>query len=215
MNKKAMIVVGIVLVVLIGAGATYILTQKHPTSNKSDDSSTVATADAPSKKFSDACKVFTQEQIATAFGGAFGAGEEESATTSVSASSPKYDDLKGSACRYTQVNDGTTVGITGAFNVTVSITNYETIAGADAYMSSLHDPQSAEGQAATEAPIDVENLGDQAFFATLSMPYAANDKTDSLYIREGRQIILIASTRLTGVDHQTNQASLVNLAKNL
>ena len=216
MNKKLIIIIAAVVVVLGGVGA-YALLQKKDSKTASDDSSkTTGSSDtANSKKYSDACKVFTKQTLATVLGGTYGDGEEEYAPSSVSPGSPNYEDLKGSACSFKQDNDGTTAGMTAALDFSITINTYENTASAKEFMDNLHNPQTAEGKDAMGTPTDVSGVGDQAFFPVVNTAEGTYEKTETLYVRLGRQVVLLGVTRLAGVDRDAVRAELTTLAKKL
>lgn len=206
----------IIAVVVLGGAATYLLLKQGSTKNEQDNSVAAQTdSQTPAKKYSDACKVFTKEDLAAALGGAYGEGEEEYAASSVSPGSPDYDELKGSACAFKQDNDGTTAGMTQALDFSITINNYKDASAATAFMSDLHDPQTAEGKAAMKTPVDVSGVGEQAFFAKPAVADTVEDKNESLYVRLGKQVIVLNATKLAGVDHDAVQAGLTTLAKKL
>ncbi len=82
-------------------------------------------------------------------------------------------------------------------------------------MNQLHSPQTAEGQASVNAPIDVDGVGDQAFFVKLKTAQGVYEKNTMLYVLMGRQVIAMTATRLAGVDQAGVQAGLTELAKQL
>lgn len=207
MKKFLPLIIGVV-VVLGGVGA-YLLT-KGTDGDKKADSTVTGSSDKTNDnaKYSDACKIFSKEDLAAALGGTYGDGQEDISVRS-------SDGLEGSACKYEQDNDGTTAGMTQALGVSISIDNYKDSGSASAFMHNLHDPQTADGQAAVNKPVDVSGVGDQAFFVKLSAAAGIEDKTETLYARSGKQIIVITATRLAGVDHSAVQAGLTTLAKKL
>ena len=210
------IIIGVVVAGGIGA---FALTQLH---TKNDATTTHEThtgahedSTKPSKKFADACKLFSKETLASTLGGSFGDGEEEYAPSSASPGSSDYEALKGSACTFKQADDGTTTGMTQSLSLAVAINNYKTADDAKRFMNDLHHPSTAEGQAAVNKPVDVQNVGDQAFFVKLKVASGVEDKTESLYARFGTQIVVLTATRLAGIDHAAMQADLTKLVQTL
>lgn len=215
MNKKLVIIVIAVIVVLGGASA-YLLTQKNASDNKSDDTTkTSDTADSDAKKYNDACKIFTKEEIAAALGGTYGDGEEEYAPSTASPGSDNYEDLKGSACNFKQDNDGSTAGMTAALDLSVAINNYASAADAKTFMNDLRHPQTTEAQEAVGQATDVDGVGDQAFFPVIKTAEGTYEKTEALYVLVGRQVIVLTTTQLDGVDRDAVRSSLTTLAKKL
>lgn len=207
--SKNIIIAIVAVIVLIGAGAgAYMLTKKDTGKQSDDTSKTANDTSEAANKYSDACKMFTPEAIANALGGTFMSGE-----TDISVSSS--DGLEGSACRFKQHDDGTTAGMTQALDLAVTIDNYKTTSSADQFMKDLHDPQTAEGQAAVSTPTDVDGVGDQAFFPKLNMATSISEKTETLYVRSGKQVIVLTATRLAGIDRDVIRAGLTALGKEL
>ncbi len=216
MKKYLPYIIG--LVVLVGGAGTYAIIQSqhgNKQSNDSANSNTDSSDTAATKKYTDACKLFTKADLGAALGGTYGDGEEEYVSSTATPGTPDYDDLKGSGCKFEQDNDGTTTGMTEALGLSVTINNYKDAASAKAFMSNLHDPQTAEGQDAMDKPVDVSGVGDQAFFAKVKTGTGTEDKTESMYVLVGRQVIVLTATRLAGVNHDAVQASLTTLAKKL
>ncbi len=214
MKKYIPYIIGAV-VVLGGIGA-FVVMQNNNT-NKSNSSSTTTTeTESLSFKYKDACKLFTQEQIGAALGGTFGAGEEDIATNAGTPGTPNYEKLKGSACTFDQDNDGSTEGMKNALNLSVAINNHESTEAAKAWMKNLHDPQTSEGQEAMNEPVDVKDVGDEAFFAKVNTgDTGVAEKSEALYARFGNQVIVLTATKLAGIDQDAVQASLTKLAKEL
>lgn len=210
-----------VLVVLGGIGV-YLTTRDTKTSESGGQTSTQEnnSKKTAALKYKDACKLFTREQIGAALGGTFSEGEEGIANTTATPGTPEYDneELRGSACDFDQDDDGTTEGMKQAMTLSVIINNYATVDKADTYMKDLHNPQTAEGQAAIDAPVDVKGVGDQAFFTTVNTSGSDSnigDKTVTLDVRMGRQIISLSVTQLLGLDREAVQSKLIDLAKRL
>lgn len=204
------------IVLLGGAGAYFIVQAQNNTTKQTDDSS-ASTEDVASttKKYSDACKLFSKAEIGAALGGTYSDGEDEYVPSTVSPGSPNYEELRGSACNFTEENDGSTTAMTEAITLSVAINNHESTASATDWMNSLHSPQTVEGQEAMDAPVDVNGVGDQAFFAKVKVAGGAEDKSEALYVRIGKQVIVLTVTRLAGVDHSAVQEDLTGLAKKL
>lgn len=213
--KKFIPYVVAVVVVLGGAGIWFAVAN----GSKKDTGDTSATSTSTSKevarKYSDACTVFTKEEIATALGGTYSAGEGEETPSSGTPGTDDYDKLRGSLCDFDQDNDGTTAGMTAALNFSITINNYASVDSADDFMKNLHDPQTAEGQAAINKVTDVAGAGDQAFFVTVASAEGVSEKTEALYVRVGQQILVLNATKLAGLDHVTVEAGLTGLAKKL
>ena len=204
-------------VVVLGGVGTYAIIQSQNNGKQASDSANNSTGDSKTvaKKYSDACALFTKRELSDALGGTFGNGEEEYAPSSVSPGSPNYEELKGSACSFDQDNDGTTTGMTESVKLSVAINNHESVDTATGWMNELHTPPTAEGKESVNTPIDVKGVGDQAFFVKLKVADTVDDKTESLYVRVGKQVIVLTATRLAGIDHDNMQASLTKLAKKL
>ena len=207
----------IAAVVVLGGAGVWLAVKGNGNKESDNVASTSSKSDTKevARKYSDACKVFSKEDLASALGGTYGDGEEEYAASSASPGSDDYEELKGSACSFDQDNDGTTAGMTAALNFSITINNYKDAASADDFMKNLHDPQTAEGQAAVNKPVDVDGVGDQAFFAKLAVADTVTDKTEALYVRLGKQVIVLNATKLAGLDHATVQENLTTLAKKL
>ncbi len=218
MKKYLPVIIGAV-VVLGGVGA-YVIVQNQPGDKQTNNSST-ATDDSKStaKKYADACKLFTTQQLNDTLGGTFGDGQEDIAFSTATPGTPDYDneDLKGSACKFDQKDDGTTASMQQSIRLSVEIKTFASVEKATTWTNELHSPPTAEGQEAMDQPVDVQGVGDQAFFAKVNTGSAggAEDKNESLYIRSGRQVIVLTATRLAGIDHDAVQASLTTLAKKL
>ncbi|MFO0971367.1 MAG: hypothetical protein U0520_03425 [Candidatus Saccharimonadales bacterium] len=205
----------IIIAVIAIAGIGYALTRDKGNS-KSAENGGISSNEKSANKYSDACKVFTTEDLAVALGGTYAEGEEGIAANTAAPGSDNYDDLKGSACEFDQVDDGTTAGMTAALNFSINVNNYASSDDADKFMKDLHDPQTAEGQEALAGePVDVAGVGDQAFFPRISTAAGTDEKTEALYVRLGKQIIVLNATRLNGVDRPAVQASLTKLAQKL
>lgn len=205
----------IIVTVVIIAGAGYILNQKKDGSNDPTNAE-VTNSEESARKYGDACKVFAKESLAAALGGTYGEGEEGVAVSTATPGSDNYEDLKGSACEFDQVNDGTTAGMTAALNFSININNYASTKDANLFMKDLHDPQTSEGQAALAGdPVDVAGVGDQAFFPRISTAAGTSEKTEALYVRLGKQVIVLNATRLDGIDRAAVRTSLTALAKKL
>jgi len=219
MSKPVIITVSVVAVVIIGAGAFYLTQNKsNDGANSNTNSNTVnqQTAQAPSLKHKDACKVFTKETLAEVFGGTFKDGEEQPSTTTATPGTPDYDnkELRGSECSFSQVPaDDSTAAMTQAYSVAIAINNHKDVASAKAFMGNLHSPQTAEGQDAVNKPIDIDDVGDRAFIPKLKT--AGEEKSDVLYVLLGRQVITVTVTRLAGINHNAAQTALTNLGKKL
>jgi len=204
-------------VVVLGGVGAYAIIQSQNNGKQASDSANSNAGDGKTiaKKYSDACTLFTKQQLSDALGGTFGDGEEEYAASSASPGSDNYEELKGSACSFDQDNDGSTTGMTESIRLSVTINNYESANAATEWMNNLHTPPTAEGKESVNTPIDVKGVGDQAFFVKLKVADTVDDKTESLYVRVGKQVIVLTATRLAGIDHDTMQASLTKLAKKL
>ncbi len=204
-------------VVLLGGVGTYAIIQSQNSGKQANDSANSNSSDSKTaaKKYSDACTLFTKQELGDALGGTFGDGEEEYAPSSASPGSDNYEELKGSACSFDQDSDGSTAGMTESIRLSVAINNYESAGAATEWMNNLHTPPTTEGKESVNTPIDVKDVGDQAFFVKLKVADNVADKTESFYVRVGKQIIVLTATRLAGVDHDAMQASLTKLAKNL
>ncbi len=206
----------VIAVVVLGGLGVYFLAQKKDTA-KNDVSATNSKDEnqEAALKYKDACKLFSREDLAATFGGTFGEGEEEYAPSTATPGTPDYEELKGSACKFEQDNDGTTTGMTQSLGLAVAINNYASVDDANKFMKDLHDPQTAEGKEAVNTPVDVDGVGDQAFFVKLNTATGTEDKTESLNARFGRQVIVLTATRLAGIDHQSMQDQMTKLAKKL
>lgn len=218
--KKYLPYIIAVVVILGGVGAWLALSGNKKTDTPTTDTNT-STADTKesgkiAKKYTDACKLFTPEELGTAIGGTFGAGEEDIATNAGTPGTPNYEELAGSACKFEQENDGSTDGMKNAVSLSVAINNYETSDKATAWMDELHTPPTAEGREAVNKPVDVKNVGDQAFFARVNDGGTGMaDKTTALYIRIKNQVVVLTATKLTGIDQTTMQTNLTKLAEKL
>lgn len=197
----------IALLVISGGYGAFLLAKKDESPTDSNRNSTASEDKQASatNKYSDACKVFTKEAVATAFGGTFGEAEQD---ISVSSS----DGLEGSACKFDQDNDGTTAGMTQALTVSININNYKNTANAEDFMKQTRGSSEVDGQTVFNYT-DVPNIGDSAFF--IKSTSAMSEKVETMNIREGKQIIVLNVTRLAGIDRPTVQEGMKNLAKNL
>ncbi len=197
----------IALVVVAGGAGIYLLTQKDDSSNNSSENSTTSndTQTSTANKHSDACKVFTKEQIAAALGGTFGDGEQDVSVRS-------SDGLEGSACTFDQDSDGTTTGMTQALTVGININNYKNDENAKAFMDQTRGSTEVDEQTVFNFT-DVPNVGDSAFF--IKGATAQSGKVETMNIRVGKQIIVFNVTRLAGIDQPVVQEGMKNLAKNL
>ena len=216
MSKNAIIAIVVAIVVIGGGIGAYMLMGKDKnSSNNTDNSSKIAGNTTPAKKYTDACKLFTREQMDKALGGTFGEGEEGISFTTATPGTSDYDneDLRGSVCDFDQEDDGTTAGMAAAMRLTVDIKTYKDVASASSYMSGLHSPQTAVGQEAVADAVDVAGVGDQAFFSVLSV--ADQSKNEALNILVGRQVVVLTVTQLSGLDQAAVRAGLTELAKNL
>ncbi len=208
------------IVVILGSIGVYIALQgQNHTSNPPADSSDSSKETASAKKYTNACKLFTKQDLNDTLGGTFGDGEEDIAFSTATPGTPDYDneDLQGSACKFDQEDDGTTASMQQSIRLSVEIKTFASVDKATTWTNELHSPPTAEGQEAMDKPVDVQGMGDQAFFAKVNTGGAgsAEDKNESLYIRSGRQVIVLTVTRLAGIDHDAMQASLTKLAKKL
>lgn len=221
MSKSKTVIVGIIAVAIIGAGVFYLTNNNKDTENnttKSTDSSQNSQkTDAETKKFADACKVFTKEEIGVALGGTFSDGEEGISHTTATPGTPDYDndDLRSSSCDFEQDNDGTTAGMTASISFSIEINNYKNAGEAGTYMSELRNPPTAEGQEAVSGATDVEGVGDQAFFPHLNTAEGTYEKTESLNVLVGRQVVILNVTKLDGVDRESVRSALTTLGKKL
>lgn len=218
MNKKMVLVIVSAVVILGGVGVYLLInnsnSDKTPSNNGDSSKSTDKDA-AVSKKYSDACTVFTKEAISAALGGTYGDGKEGIAISTGTPGSDNYEDLMGSECAFDQDNDGSTAGMTAALNLTVAINNYASVADAKQFMNDLHNPQTAEGKEAVGTPTDVEGVGDQAFFPVLKTAQGSYEKTEVLYVLSGRQVIVLTVVQLDGVDRNVVRTGLTALGKQL
>lgn len=205
----------VVAVVVIGGGGAYFLTKDKSTNNSADNAAVSSSKETASLKYADACKLFTPEELGSALGGTYGEGQEEYAPSTATPGSDDFEELRGSACKFEQNNDGSTTGMSEALDVSVAINNHKDVAAAKQYMEDLRNPQTAEGQEAVKAPVEAKGVGDEAFFVKLNVASNVEDKNESLNVRVGRQVVVITATRLAGVDHEAVQASLTKLAKKL
>ncbi len=213
--KKFIPYIVAVIVVLGGAGVWFAVTNS---SKKSTDNASTASADDSkqvARKYSDACKVFTKEELTSALGGTYGDGEGEETPSSGTPGTDDYDELRGSMCTFKQDNDGSTAGMTAALDFSLTINNYASTDSADSFMKELHNPPTAEGQAAINKITDVAGAGDQAFFVVVASANGVADKTEALYVRAGKQILVLNATKLAGLDHTAVQTGLTTLAKKL
>ncbi|TXG76810.1 hypothetical protein E6P97_02775 [Patescibacteria group bacterium] len=207
----------VIALVLIGGVGAYVITNKGD-DTKSESTGSSKTADASdnaAKKYSDACTLFTREDIGAALGGTYGEGEEEYEPSTASPGSDNYDDLQGSGCSFDQDNDGSTAGMTAALDLAIAVKTFATTEDASSFMNDLQNPQTAEAQEAVSEPVVVDGIGDQAFFPRVNVANSIAEKTEALYVRFGRQIIVLTATRLDGVDRPTVQTGLTALAKKL
>ncbi len=216
--KKIYIYIIVAAVVVVGGVAVFLIGQK----NKSNDTMATQTESnqpdnqtAAANNYSDACKLFTKEQLAAALGGTYGDAEELPGVSTGTPGTDDYDKLRSSECKFTQANDGTTAGMTAALDISLAINNYSDVATAKQFMSDLHDPQTAEGQEAMGKPTDVAGVGDQAFFPRVKTTDSVYEKTETLYVLAGKQVLVLTATRLDGVDRDTVRAGLTKLAKEL
>lgn len=215
--KKFLPYIIIAVVVLGGVGA-YALIQsqnKDGTAGQTNGTNDSNSDTVPAKKYADACDVFTSEQLGAALGGTFMTGEEGIAPTTATPGTDDFEELRGSACDWDQENDGTTEGMKNALTIGLIINNFKDTTAAKEYFNELHTPPTTEGKEAMNTPVDVEGVGDRAFFAKVKVAEEVDEKTEMLYVLLGRQIISITATRLSGVDHDAMQASLIKLAKQL
>lgn len=213
--KKYLPYIIIAVVVLGGVGVWFAVKDNG---NKESDSTATASKDdgkEVAKRHTDACKVFTSGDIATVFGGTFGEGEEEYVSSSGTPGTPEYEDLKGSGCKWEQDDDGTSAGMAASISFGLTINNHKDAAAAQQFMDDLHSPQTAEGKEAVNKPVDVDGVGDQAFFVKLAVADNVADKNESLYVRFGKQVFVLNATKLAGLDHEVTQANLTTLAKKL
>jgi hypothetical protein len=197
----------ITLLVVAGGVGVYLLTKKDDSSKNSTDSSISSNSNQNNtvNKYGDACKVFTKEAVAAAFGGTFGEAEQD---ISVSSS----DGLEGSACKFDQDDDGTTAGMTQALTVSVNVNNYKNNASAEDFMKQTQGSTEVDGETIfnfTDAP----NIGDSAFFVKGTSELS--EKVETMNIRVGKQIIVLNATRLAGIDRPVVQEGMKTLAKNL
>lgn len=216
MSKNAIIAIVAAIIVIGGGIGAYIFMGKDKDGgNTADNSSKVADNTTPAKKYTDACKLFSREQMDTALGGTFGGGEEGISFTTATPGTPDYDneDLRGSSCNFDQEDDGTTASMAASMRLSVDIKTYKDVATASSYMSSLHSPVTAEGQEAVVESVDVSGVGDQAFFSVLDV--AEQSKNESLNVLVGRQVVVLTVTQLSGLDQAAVRAGLTELAKNL
>lgn len=203
----------IIAVVVLAGVITFLLLQNKGTGDQAKGAANESSKAA--NKYTDACKLFTKEDLGEALGGTFGDGEEEYASSTAAPGSSDYEELIGSACRFEQENDGTTADMTASLGLAVTINNYRTAEDAAAYMDGLRNPQTAEGQAAVDGSITVEGVGDEAFFVRLSTADGVSDKTESLNARFGKQVIVLTATRLDGIDRSAVQSRMTTLAQKL
>lgn len=211
----------IAAVVLLGGAGAYLALSGNKNTDKQTAESQKSTSENKdngkiAKKYTDACKLLTPDEIGTALGGTFGNGEEDIATNAGTPGTPHYEELEGSACRFEQKNDGSTDGMKNSVSLSIAINNYETAAKATTWMDELHTPPTAEGREAVDKPVDVKGVGDQAFFAQVKDGGTGmSDKTTALYVRVKNQVVVLTATKLTGIDQSAMQASLTELAKKL
>lgn len=214
MKKFVPYIIGIV-VVLGGVGAYLAIQNQNKNKDGQASTSTNANDSSTAKKFTDACKVFTPEQLGAVFGGTFGAGEEDIAFSTATPGTPDYnnEDLQGSACKFDQDDDGTSESMAASIRLTVDIKTYKDVATATTYMNDLHSPQTAEGQDAVAESVDVSGVGDRAFFTVLNV--VEQNKNESLNVQVGRQVVVLTVTQLKGLDQETARAGLTELGKKL
>ncbi len=219
MSKSKAIITAIIAVVVIGGGIFYFTNKDKKTdtsSNSADTSQSTQTADnTVAKKFTDACQVFTKEEISAALGGTFGDGEAGIATSTGTPGSDDLDDLRGSSCDFEQDNDGTTAGMTDAISFSVEISNYKNAEEASTYMNGLRNPSTAEGQEAISGVTDVDGVGEQAFFPRVNTAEGVYEKTESLNVLVGRQVVILSVTRLDGIDRDAVRTALTTLGQKL
>jgi hypothetical protein len=218
MSKSIKIGVGaIAAIVIIGAGVFFLNQNKsEDTANNASTKTSKTSTESPAKKYTDACKVFTKEDLNTALGRTYGDGEEGIAFTTATPGTPDYDndDLRGSVCEFEEETDGSTEAMRASLDISIDVNTHKDVAGAKQFMSDLSDPQTAEGQEAVEKIVDVNGAGDEAFFVKVNAG-GSEDKSESLNVRVGRQIIVITATQLSGLDHAAVQAALTTLGKKL
>ncbi len=220
MKKPVIIgVSAVVVIAVVGVGA-FLLTQNKSNdtvaNNTSETRAGQNTSDSLAKKYTDACDIFTKEELSAAFGGrTYGDGEEGIAFTTASPGTADYDneDLRGSACDYDQETDSIEAMRT-SLDISVKVDTYKDVSTARQFMSDIRDPQTAEGQEAVNDVAAVNGVGDEAFFVKVNAG-GAEDKVESLNVRVGRQIITLDGTQLSGMDHGAVRASLTALAKKL
>lgn len=217
MSKKTLyIVIAVVVVVLGGVAAYAFINNNNKTEIKDSDTSKTETKDAAvAKKYTDACKLFTKDEIGAALGGTFGDGEEEIAFSTATPGTPEYgnEDLEGTACKYDQEDDGTTTGMQQSLRLSIEVKTYVSVSAAEAAMTEFRTTNSIDDEEVTRTG-NVAGVGDEAFSLKLVTDTSVADKNAGLYVRDGRQIIVFTSTRLTGVN-TTDNANLVTLAKKL
>lgn len=82
----------IIIAVIAIAGIGYALTRDKGNSKNAENGG-ISSNEKPANKYSDACKVFSKEDLAVAFGGTYGEGEEGVAVNTATPGSDNYDDL--------------------------------------------------------------------------------------------------------------------------
>lgn len=146
-------------------------------------------------------------------GGSYNGGEEQYAQSTGTPNGDDLDDLRGSICEFEQENNYSTVAMTEALNISITINNYKDSASVASLMDNLYSPQTAEGQQVVNKPVDVENVGEQAFFVKFNSDSNTADKSELLYVKTGRQVIALTATRLVGVDRDAVQTGLTKASQ--
>lgn len=202
MNKRILlIVVSVVLAVTFSACSSAdnkSESKKEDTKSSQETSKNSQNSKSNSAKIdSDACAIFTVQELGQVFGGEFEDGVPDSSYSNSNA-------VEGSGCEFSQKTDGSTDAMVQSTTVLVEIGTFDNASSARSNMTT----------AAPGSENEVKGVGDTA---TLSfggrLNPAVGDKTVVLYVLQGKQILTISATTLSGDAENKFSGKLVELAK--